>query len=39
MVVKPNQSWLSQIFSFKSTALGECGPCIAVATLLAGLIT
>ena len=39
MVVKPNQNWLSQIFSVKSTALGECGPRIAAATLLAGLIT
>ncbi|MBX3170661.1 MAG: hypothetical protein KF760_24870 [Candidatus Eremiobacteraeota bacterium] len=39
MVVKPNQSWLSQILSIKDTALGECGPRIFVATMLATLVT
>lgn len=39
MVVKPNQTWLNQIFSFKSTALGVCGPRIAGATVVAGIIT
>lgn len=39
MVVKPNQSWLSQIFSFKSTALRECGPRIFAATVVATLVT
>lgn len=39
MVVKPNQSWLSQIFSIKATALGECGPRIFVATMVASLVT
>ena len=39
MVVKPNQSWLSQIFSIKATALGECGPRIFAATMVAALVT
>jgi putative membrane protein len=39
MVVKPNQSWLSQVLSFKSTALRECGPRIFAATMIATLVT
>lgn len=39
MVVKPNQSWLSQILSIKATALGECGPRIFFATMMACLVT
>lgn len=39
MVIKPNQSWLSQILSVKGTALGECSPRILVATLVAIVVT
>ncbi|MFN8612027.1 MAG: bestrophin family ion channel [Vulcanimicrobiota bacterium] len=39
MVVKPNQSYLAQLLSVKDTALGECGPRIAFATVIAAAVT
>jgi len=39
MVVRPQETWLSTLFSFRSTALKECGPRIFVATLIGVVVS